>query len=294
MHLDKAALIKGDGKDCAVNGKSSRVASLLALCSIVAVSLAPSGSNAQDLPDHWQFSAALYVWLPDIGGHTTFPSDGGGGNTINVDISTIFDHLEMTGMGSFEMQKGRWGAFTDLVYLDVRGSKSRTRDLEIGGNPLPASVSADTDIGLQTVLWTVAGTYHVVASPEASLAVLAGARLASIDEKLTWEFSGDFGSLTPPPLNGNQGASVDQWDAIAGLKGQFRLGADHRWVVPYYLDVGTGDSDLTWQAMVGLGYSFGWGDVDAAWRYLDYHLKSEGPIKDQNFNGPAAGVQFRW
>jgi hypothetical protein len=46
--------------------------------------------------------------------------------------------------------------------------------------------------------------------------------------------------------------------------------------------------------MVGLGYSFGWGDVDAAWRYLDYHLRSEGPIKDLNFNGPAVGVHFRW
>ncbi len=39
------------------------------------------------------------------------------------------------------------------------------------------------------------------------------------------------------------------------------FGAGHAWSVPYYLDVGTGDSDLTWQGLLGLAYSFGWGDL---------------------------------
>jgi hypothetical protein len=64
--------------------------------------------------------------------------------------------------------------------------------------------------------------------------------------------------------------------------------------MPFYVDVGTGNSDLTWQAMLGFGYAFGWGDLGAVWRYLDYDLKSNGPIQDLNFNGPAVGVTFRW
>ena len=51
---------------------------------------------------------------------------------------------------------------------------------------------------------------------------------------------------------------------------------------------------MTWQAVLGLTYSFGWGELGVEWRYLDYDLKSGGPITDLNFNGPAAGVVFRW
>jgi hypothetical protein len=58
--------------------------------------------------------------------------------------------------------------------------------------------------------------------------------------------------------------------------------------------LGTGDSDLTWQAMLGFGYSFGWGDLCVAWRYMDYDLDSGGAITDLNFNGPALGATFRW
>lgn len=54
------------------------------------------------------------------------------------------------------------------------------------------------------------------------------------------------------------------------------------------------DCDLTWQAELGLTYSFGWGDLGVAWRYLDHDLKSDGPIEELNFNGPAVGAIFRW
>jgi hypothetical protein len=32
--------------------------------------------------------------------------------------------------------------------------------------------------------------------------------------------------------------------------------------MPYYLDVGTGSSNWTWQALLGVGYAFDWGDVN--------------------------------
>ena len=64
--------------------------------------------------------------------------------------------------------------------------------------------------------------------------------------------------------------------------------------MPYYLDVGTGNSDLTWQALAGIGYSFKWGEMIAAWRYLDYEMPSDKRIADMNFSGPAVGAVFRW
>ena len=73
-------------------------------------------------------------------------------------------------------------------------------------------------------------------------------------------------------------------DAIVGLRGRRNIGGE-QWFVTYYADVGAGDSDLTWQANVGAGYAFGWGDVVLAYRYLDYdegrHLGALGQMLRQ-------------
>jgi hypothetical protein len=87
---------------------------------------------------------------------------------------------------------------------------------------------------------------------------------------------------------------LTNWDAIVGLKGRFAFGESRKWFVPYYADIGAGDSKFTWQAMGGVGYSFGWGDVVAAWRYTDYDMKSGKKIESLNLNGPAIAAVFRW
>jgi hypothetical protein len=85
-----------------------------------------------------------------------------------------------------------------------------------------------------------------------------------------------------PGRSGTGGAAATQWDAIVGVKGRASLGAEGNWYVPYYLDVGKGDSDLTWQGVVGV------------WRYLDYDIGDDKPITSIDFNGPALGVTFRF
>jgi hypothetical protein len=52
------------------------------------------------------------------------------------------------------------------------------------------------------------------------------------------------------------------------------FGDRHARFVPYYLDVGTGDSKLTWQGIAGLGYAFSWAEVIGTWRYLDYRFSA--------------------
>jgi hypothetical protein len=269
-----------------------RAATLPAVAGALSLAaLASPCAMAQEISDSWQFTATLYGWFPDIGGDAHFPA---GSTSIDVPIETILDHLKMTFQGSFKIQKGRWGALTDLVYLDVGEASARTRDIGVDGVTLPSSVTAAMDLDLKSLFLTLAATYRVTASPQTTFDVLLGARLASFKPALDWEFTGNFGPVTPPPLSGSNEQSVDQWDAIIGVQGQFALGPDHHWVVPYHLDVGSGDSDLTWQAMVGLAYAFGWGDLDVAWRYLDYDVESGGPVADMNFNGPALGATFRW
>ncbi len=52
-------------------------------------------------------------------------------------------------------------------------------------------------------------------------------------------------------------------------KGRLTFGDNREWFVPNYFDVGTGQTDLTWQAIGGLGYGFKWGEVIAVWRCPD-------------------------
>lgn len=262
------------------------------LCLLGVAALAPGSVVAQEISDEWQFAATLYGWFPDIGGNAQLPL--GDGRAFEVDVSTILDHLKMTAQGSFEVQKGHWGGFTDLVYLDVGESATQTRGLAIGDQPLPGSVEASADFDLKSVILTFGASYRSLATSSATVDWLAGARLASFKQTLEWELSGNFGPITPPPLSGVSRADVDQWDAIVGVKGRIAFGAERKWIMPFYLDAGTGDSDLTLQAKLGIGYSFGWGDLGVAWRYLDYDLNSDGPITEMNFNGPALGASFRW
>lgn len=258
----------------------------------MAALLTPTALAAQSLSDEWQFRATIYGWLPDIDGTTAFPT--GTGSSINVDARQIIDTLKFTFMGTFEAYKGRWGVLTDLVYLDVGGSKSENRDLSIDHVTLPSGISANTTLDIKALVWTVAGSYRIATDPGATFDVVAGARLLDLKQTLGWQFSADIGGVSPPPRSGSHEIKAKVWDGIVGVKGRLAFGGDREWFVPYYADVGTGDSELTWQGVAGLGYAFRWGELFAAWRYLDYKFKSGSPIEDVNLNGPALGVAFRW
>ena len=80
-------------------------------------------------------------------------------------------------------------------------------------------------------------------------------------------------------------------DGIVGLRGRIRF-PDTPLFVPYYFDIGTGGSQLTWQIASGLGYQFNqWGAVSVSYRYLSFkhggatvdHVALRGPMLMVNF-----------
>lgn len=264
--------------------------SAAALCALAA--LTSPGAAAQSA-DAWKWRASIYAYLPDIGGSTTFP-ESSGGSGITLDAATILENLKFTFMGNLEASNGRWGMFTDVVYMDLGDTKSGTRDLSLGGAPLPGGVNANVSYDLKGWSWTVAGTWRLASDPYSTHDLVAGARLFDLEQTLGWEFTGDVGPIPLPTRAGESKAKISNWDAVVGVKGRFAFGDGGRWFVPYYLDVGTGESDFTWQAVAGIGYSFGWGDVVAAWRYLDYDMKSGKKVEGMTFNGPAIAAVFHW
>ena len=257
-----------------------------------AVALLPSGAAAQEV-DAWQFDAALYLYLPSVGQKTQF-GQSGSGSDVSIDPSKVLDSLQGAFMGSLEARRGPWGAYTDFVYVDFSNSRSGSRDLTIGGQPLPVGASADLSFSLTGVAWTLAGTWRAVPDRTAPLDLLVGTRLLDIKQTLAWQTSGNIGNISGPGQAGDRETRSRNWDAIAGVKGRLALGAARKWFVPYYADIGTGNSDLTWQAMAGIGYAFNWGEIVGLWRHLDYHMKSGQGIERLTFDGPAVAAVFHW
>jgi hypothetical protein len=261
------------------------------LCS--AAVLLPVTAQAQNASDGWQWRATIYAWLPDIDGKTKFPS-GAGGPSIGVDAGQLIDNLDFTFMAALQARKGEWGMFTDLIYLDEGAGRSGSREFTVGRQELPADVTVDAVLDVKSWVWTLAGTYSLSGQSRNPVDLLFGARMLDLEQTLDWSFNGDISGLPLPGRSGSSTVSGTNWDAIVGVKGQAFLGTDSRWVVPWHVDVGTGDSDFTWQAMAGVGYQFGWGAVVLNYRYLDYDLDSDAATTDLTFSGPMLGASFDW
>jgi hypothetical protein len=245
---------------------------------------------ADTSPDQWRFDALVYAYLPQLSGSVTFPT--GTTANINVDPHELISSLNFALMGAFEARSGPWSVFTDLIYVNASGSKSATRSLFIPGISIPATVTAYAHLSIKTTVWTLGGSYRVVDLPEASLDLVAGTRALFLRQHLNWQFSADVGPFVGPGRQGSGDSNPTNWDGVIGFKGQWMFGDQHEWFVPYYFDVGTGGSQLTWQGIAGVGYKFSWGEVVAAWRYLDYQFSNHSSTLAMN--GPAIGVGFRW
>lgn len=100
--------------------------------------------------------------------------------------------------------------------------------------------------------------------------------------------------------HGRWGLLTDLIDMDTGsAKSEYRFGAERAWMVPFHADVGTGESNLTWQASAGIGLGYGRGDLVAMWRYVGYGVKSGNygfrsgmRVGETDFNGPMVGAVF--
>jgi hypothetical protein len=273
-----------------------RVVSLLVLAAtglLPALATADSPVFATAQGDRWEFAATLYGWFPSVNGTVHFPVPGTTSN-ISVDSNQIYSNVNLGATGAFDVHYGRWGAFTDIIYLNLGDKKSHTRDFSIDNAEIPASTTAFLQGTLKVWIVTFAPQYRIVADGDWTVDLLAGARYTDITTTLSWSFTGDIGPLPPASRIGGAEAGVRVWTGIGGVKGQYAFGTDRRWSVPFYFDGGSGDSMRTYQAVGGVAYSFHWGEITALWRYLDYKPQSAPRIEEIYLSGPLIGATFRW
>lgn len=246
--------------------------------------------------DPWRFRAVVYGWLPSISGDSRFPASTGGSG-VSIAFGDYLSALEFVFMGGLEARRGRLGFLADVIYLDFDAEKSATRELTVSvpGGPVvpPVGASARVDIGLSGWATNFAATWLLVDRPGYELQVLGGLRYLDISSSVAWTFSGNVAGMPAATLAGRKEIDPSIIDGIAGVRGRVALG-DSRWFLPWHLDLGAGESDLTWQAYAGAGYAFEWGEVVAGWRHLDYRFEDGGVLQDIELGGPLVGAAFRW
>jgi hypothetical protein len=241
--------------------RSRLLQAFLAGILIVGPSLAQAEESTAD--NGWQFAIAPYLWGSDISGQTQR------GLPIDVPIGDIVDNLESVLMVSFEARKNKWLVLADYIYLDVAASK-----------PV---LGSELNLNLEGTVFHLAGGYNLY-QEKSRLDLIFGARNLDLDLGLSTVIKG-----SPVSLSG----SGNNLDAIVGVKGQ--LAFSKRWYLPYYLDVGTGDSDLSWQATAGVSFRAAkWVDLALVYRHLEWEFKSDKLLQDISFSGPAFGAIFRF
>lgn len=224
--------------------------------------------------DAWRFEVTPYLWGSGIKG--TLGLNNGLAKSADFTTSNVLGALKSGGMISAEAHKGSWGVMGDVVSATLQ---------KTGAIPVDGGAAALGDkITLQQTILTGLATYTVANTKEAYVDALLGVRAI-------------YATAT---LNVNQYGTVSKTtstvDPIVGAKGRYRI-ADSTWYVPFYGDIGSGGgtTNLTWQAMAGVGKTFGsLIDASLTYRALYYDMKDGGVLQKTTMLGPQVAVTFKF
>jgi hypothetical protein len=253
------------------------ISSLIVLLttSFVSAGLTHAAEDVSPIPsvsEAWRFEVTPYVWVPGIRG--TLGLDSGLAKSASFNSSDVVSNLKSGGMLSAEAHKGNWGVMGDVVSATLQ----KTGVIPNTGNTVGDKIT------LQQTILTGIASYTVANTKDVYLDVLLGAR--AIYATVTLNISGV----------GTASKTTSTVDPIVGAKGRYRI-ADSTWYVPFYGDIGSGGgtTNLTWQAMAGVGKTFGkLIDASLTYRALYYDMKEGGVLQKTTMLGPQAAVTFKF
>jgi hypothetical protein len=238
----------------------------------VALLLAFQAANGQTAPrerGEWEFGAEIYLWGANV--DTTSPS----GTSSEIRFTDLAENLELGFMVAFGARRDKWSVLADVIYLDV--------DDNVEDDLLPGVQLKS--LGIKGWIINTVGGYRLLDTGRLNLDVIAGARYLWLEVPTTIRFSAPL-----PPGSEKNSPSEGFLDGIVGVRGHLQFG--DRWYGTYHADVGTGDSDSTWQGLLSVGYRFERLDAVAGYRYLDWSFDDDEPLKDLNLSGAFAGIKI--
>ena len=228
-----------------------------------------------------QHNLSIYGWLPSMDGTLkhTIPGEG---TEPDSEVNTgLADTLDAVFMGSYEVKKDKWSFLADMIYLKMSASQDATITTPRFPNIPDIHVGAEQEL----TAWLLGfyGGYNFVNTDTFTMNAMGGLRYFSLGLDLSFSLNNRSKTFSP---------SIENYDGVIGIKGAYTI--NENWYIPYNFDIGAGDSDLTWQAGVSVGYMFNWGDIVLTYRYIHYDFGGDKFVNDFDLYGPKLGLAFHF
>ncbi|NOR56062.1 MAG: hypothetical protein GQ531_07615 [Sulfurovum sp.] len=229
----------------------------------------------------WEHELTIYGWLPTLGGTLNYTIPGDPTDPTDPDTegeSSVLDNIDAVFMGSYEIRKDKWSFLIDGIYYKMSDAQAVTVNLLLNRTLTAGSQQEFTS-------WIVSGYagYNLIDNDQGRLDMIAGVRYFSLELDVDLFLNNRQKSFSP---------STDFTDALVGIKGYYNI--NQNWYVPYLFDIGTGDTDLTYQAEASLGYRFDWGNILLTYRYIHYESDDTFLVNELDMYGPKIGVVFNF
>ncbi len=288
--------------------------SRIAIAAAVTVLLAAGGTSGAQAqtpissgqqtagPSGWIFNVAPYLWLPTVNTTLNYNLPPTLGGRLPTDVSVgpgqLVSHLNFATAVAADAQYGRFSLMTDFMYMNLSATSSQFRSIDFTGFPsIPISKSVQTSTGtsLNSTIWTLAGGYTLFQGDWGNFDAIAGFRFFEVNTTTNFSLAltivGPRGNGATFGGIGGMSGNGDIWNGIAGFRGRIRINNTGLFI-PYYFDIGSGGSKLTWQIASGLGYQTGWVGVSAVYRYLSFEQGSSAVVRHLSMGGPMIMVNF--
>ena len=266
-------------------------------------------------PDDWRFAATVYGWAINLNGSATAR-----GNTVNINASTI-DLLQKSNsligfMGDFEVNKGRFGFFADVVWAQLGIPASRAAY----ANPIAGvklSLQANAAITQTMTIIEAAGLFEVGKWPGSdqsftALDAYAGGRFWNMSTQINLDLTGAIAFSDPRLSQFDRSKTIGiadsgslYWaDPMIGLRLRHQFTASQHAFIKG--DIGgfglSGSSQFSWQ--VAAVYSYAWQfngyalAADIGYRALSTNVNFNNGANNSNLDlvihGPLIGMTVKF
>lgn len=268
---------------------------VMALALSATFGVRPAHADTPDLWDgNWHGSITPYGWLPGVTANSRFQVPNGGPSVETKSDNNILDHLSGAFMLAGDFRKGDWGMYADLDW--VKFTNENGHFTNIGGDRIGASAKLDTNWGIKGGMVNLAALYTLAHGQQGYVDLLFGGRYLWLKGNLSWDFNlnGNAGNVNIAN-SGHLSNQTHVTDAIVGLRGRWDPFTDSRFFFPYYVDIGTGDSDSTFQLVAGVAYAFNWGDIALVYRDVQYKESASDKLLEKlELSGPAFSLTWHF